>query len=339
MAMILCAFTQYLPPSQFEAVSYVGMLFPVFLVLTICFIPFWIIVTKWKLSAVSVVGMLICSSSIRAYCPLNLQAEIPTDAIKIVSYNIMNMGDDALDNFDSCVTIQYLKSQNADIVCLQESSSVIDDVAEYLRDVYPYSLVSRDNNTIVSCLSKHPVVSAERIDYTSLANCSYAYRIALDRGEGRSDTILVVNNHLEGYHLEDEDKSDYKTIVKNIEDEDNEDRYLSLTAKLNAANAIRGNQADTVAMYVDHQPEKYKIVCGDFNDNPISYTHYRLTRTLNDAYTRSGNGVGFSYNRYGMYFRIDNILVSPNITACVTRIDSYSKISDHYPIVSWLKLQ
>ena len=79
------------------------------------------------------------------------------------------------------------------------------------------------------------------------------------------------------------------------------------------------------------------IVCGDFNTSPISYTHRRLTEYLNDAYTRTGNGVGNSYNRSGMYFRIDNILVSPDITPYGAIVDKSIKTSDHYPIFCFIK--
>lgn len=341
MAMNLCAYSQYLPPARFESVSYIGMLFPVFLLLTVCFMAFWLVVTKWRLCSVSLCGMLLCAGSVRTYCPINIKSDIPEGAIKVLSYNVMIMQDDTDPDPAKTTTAQYLRRQDADIVCLQEAPQRSEEVAEWLKDIYPYCQVNRDKNTILTCLSKHPILSATRIEYESIANCSYAYRIAIQHGgdSNRVDTVLVVNNHLEGYHLLPEDKTDYKTIVRHVDDEDNEIRYFSLTSKLCAANAIRSLQADSVAHYVDTQKEQYKIVCGDFNDTPISYTHHRLTRTLNDTFSRSGCGLGISYNKNGMYFRIDNILVSPNIQPCETQVDHYSKISDHYPIISWVKLQ
>ena len=74
------------------------------------------------------------------------------------------------------------------------------------------------------------------------------------------------------------------------------------------------------------------FVCGDFNDGSISYTHRILTQKLDDAFTQSGKGLGISYNQNKFYFRIDNILISPNLKAYNCTVDRSIKASDHYPI-------
>lgn len=74
------------------------------------------------------------------------------------------------------------------------------------------------------------------------------------------------------------------------------------------------------------------IVCGDFNDGSISYTHRVLTQELDDAFTQSGKGLGISYNQNKFYFRIDNILISPDLRAYNCTVDRSIKASDHYPI-------
>ena len=103
--------------------------------------------------------------------------------------------------------------------------------------------------------------------------------------------------------------------------------------------SIRGMQVDSVAAFVAKNRGKHIVLCGDLNSTPISYVHHRLTEELDDAYTRSGNGVGISYHRSGMYFRIDHILVSPNIKAYGAKVDSAIKDSDHYPIYCFIKLE
>lgn len=70
-----------------------------------------------------------------------------------------------------------------------------------------------------------------------------------------------------------------------------------LIGKLAEASAIRAVQADSIARLVASYKGGGIIVCGDFNDSPISYTHRVVGEGLNDAFVESGNGFGISYNQ------------------------------------------
>jgi len=247
---------------------------------------------------------------------------------------VMGFAKESTVPWEDNVIMDYIVDSQADIVCLQEGNNAPMDVLHTLFDsIYPYILVDPIKPTLNAVLlSKYPVISSENINYESASNGSYAHKLLI--GE---DTVLVINNHLESYKLGNKDKDDYKTIIRHPKDEENDERYDSLVHKLQAANYIRAAQADSIFQYISQSTCKYVICVGDFNAPSLSYTHYRLTRLLNDAYTRSGNGVGFSYNQSGMYFRIDNILVSENISSYGARVDDYCKMSDHYPIYAWLK--
>ena len=99
---------------------------------------------------------------------------------------------------------------------------------------------------------------------------------------------------------------------------------------------IRAPQVDAVAKYIDNTP--YPVVlCGDFNDNPLSYSRKTLAEKLTDCYVSSGFGPGISYNRHGMFVRIDNIMCSDKWKAYGCKVDKSIHYSDHYPIYCWLK--
>lgn len=51
-----------------------------------------------------------------------------------------------------------------------------------------------------------------------------------------------------------------------------------LIRKLAEASAIRAPQADTIAHEITASPHPCIIVCGDFNDTPISYTHRTMPK-------------------------------------------------------------
>lgn len=335
--MNFCAYTGYLNPAEHPNYSYFDLAFPAFLFADACFVLFWLIV-KWKLVLLPLLGMLLCAHSVRTYFPINIPHEVPDGAIKILSYNVMNFGGGPMDKTDlkDNPIVDYILNSDADIVCIQEGTVVgHEQLVAILSKKYPYiQQGAADGCHYNVCISKHPIIEAKNIPYESKTNKSYAYTVVI--GE---DTLLVVNNHFESYKLKDGDKKDYKDIIMHPKDDSNKEKYGSLIHKLIAANEVRGPQADRVAEYIDSIPCKYKIACGDFNDSPLSYTHRRMTRTLNDAYTRSGFGPGISFHTDGMFFRIDNILVSDNIETYQTKVDNSIDKSDHYPIVSYLILK
>lgn len=334
VAMMFCAYSSHLDPRVHPSVSYFGMLMPVAVAANAFFILFWLIVRR-RMVLIPLAGMLSCASSIRTFLPLNLSTTPPEGSIKFMSYNTMAFGSDISYKWEEHPQIQYILQQDADIVCLQESWGLnLDYALKYLSDRYPYQDVQRPRHTTLIILSKFPIINIREIEYSSSSNASYAYDLLIG-----NDTVLVVNNHFESYKLKDADKSDYNHIVRHPKDKQNEQRYDSLIHKIIASKVVRSTQADSVAEFVESSPCRYKIVCGDFNDPSLSYTHHRFTRTLNDAYTRSGNGPGFSYNRNHMYFRIDNILVSPNIKTYGAVVDKSIDMSDHYPIICTLSLQ
>lgn len=337
VAMIFCVYTSTLPPQLHPRLSYFGLMFPVFLVINLFFVLFWL-VFKWKCMIVPVAGLLLCAQSIRTYYPLNVPVNPPEGCIKVLSYNVMHFGDHRNGSWEENPIVQYLRKSEADLICLQEAThSKVNEVFATLEDVYPYCSIERGPDSFVAFLSKYPILSSQKIEYESINNCSIVHEVAIG-----TDTIIVINNHLESYRLSPEDKEDYRSIIRNYkhpEENDSETKYKSLTEKLSMHDSIRGIQTDSVAKFIDRNKHRRMIVCGDFNSSPISYTHHRLTQYLNDAYTQSGNGSGTSYNQSGMYFRIDNILVSPNITAYGAMVDKSIKTSDHYPIFCFLKLK
>src|SRR5574344_434530 len=151
------------------------------------------------------------------------------------------------------------------------------------------------------------------------------------------DTVLVINNHLESNKLTLHDKSQYKRMFKNIKRDTVEVESKKLIVKLGEALQLRCKQADAVAAYIRKHKGKSIILCGDFNDNPISYTHRVVAKDLNDCYVRSGFGPGLSYNQKGFNVRIDNIMCSNDWKSFNCRVDNNIDASDHYPIYCWLK--
>jgi hypothetical protein len=109
--------------------------------------------------------------------------------------------------------------------------------------------------------------------------------------------------------------------------------------KLSASAQKRAPQAELVSEFIKENSNISTIVCGDFNDIPLSYTHYVISDGLTDCYQKRGRGFGFSYCHNAMRVRIDHILCSPDINPIKCWVDSDIKLSDHYPIISHCLLE
>ena len=111
---------------------------------------------------------------------------------------------------------------------------------------------------------------------------------------------------------------------------------MSIVKKLYRAYRKRALQANLVKSYIEKSPHPL-IVCGDFNDTPLSYVYRTMSDGLRDAFVQSGIGLGTTY--YGVFpsYRIDYILFSPKYRA-VQYNTIRKNYSDHYPIRARLVL-
>ena len=111
----------------------------------------------------------------------------------------------------------------------------------------------------------------------------------------------------------------------------------TLLRKISRAAVKRARQVTEVAAFLRQHEGMSMLLCGDFNDSPVSYPHHVIDDILTDCYRSSGNGLGFTYRRYGMYVRIDHIFCSDDWRAYQCKVDTKTTTSDHYPITCWIK--
>ncbi len=334
--MLFSAYSPCYNPEDHPIRACFGMAFPIFAVVNLCFLIAWLFVA-YKFAIIPFIAFLFCIPQLGVSFPINSKTKkenIPAGHIKFLSYNIM--GFDASENHKENPILKYIAESEADIICLQEyltknTPYLTQKQIEEALKIYPYKNIQRIGNkgsgNHIACYSKFPILSANRLSYPSVNNGSVVYSIKI--GE---DTVTVINNHLESNKLTAEDKKIYREMLKSPEAKRVKSGAIQLIQKLGEAQALRAPQARAVAAEIAKRTNKYTIVCGDFNDTPISYTHRLIAKNMNDAFVTSGRGLGVSYNQNRFYFRIDNILVSKNLKAYNCTVDRSIKDSDHYPI-------
>ena len=337
MSLICSAYSPILPAAQFPLFSLAGLAFPFVLAGNVLFVVFWLVVYR-RYALVSLITFLVCFAQIHAFFPINTDRQfVPKGGIKVLSYNILSNNINASNTNKENATIAYLDAADADIICLQEFHFATLKKRKQLLKKYPYKSYNLSNESQATahhlgCLSKYPILSSEKLKLESTSNGCTKYRILHE-----SDTIVVYNCHLQTNGLAENDKSTYKQLLANpIENIDNKDTK-TLVKKLRNSAAKRAGQVDVIIADMAKESSPYIIVCGDFNDSPISYTCRRLRKQLDDAYIGSGNGPGISYNRHGMYYRIDHILHSSQFKAYNCTVDRSIRVSDHYPIFCFLE--
>lgn len=338
--MLLSAYSPYINPHIHPIWSSAGLLFPVFLLANLLFLCFWVVV-YWRYALFPLLAFFCCWNSISAYFPINVfQEEKPENAIKVLSYNTRAFGNREKHTKEKPNrTLAYLQDSDADIICLQEyivNGGLKKKDVDYALRKYPYRhyypLAKGWNG--LGCYSKYPILSATPIEYDSRGNASIAYRLKVN-----NDTLLVINNHLESNRIGDSEVGVYQEVIESRDSKKVSSGVWKLMKKMAEAIKIRAKQAEAVSKQVNEFRGKGVIVCGDFNDTPISYTHRTMSEGLKDAFAESGNGLGISYNRHRMFFRIDHILLSKNLKVYECTVDDSIDASDHYPIWCYISLE
>ena len=332
LLMLLVGYSDRLHPTEHPLLASAGLVFPAFLLVNFCFMVFFAFV-KRRYVLVSFIGFVLAYEPVTTYWPVNIPDNPAPGSIKVMSFNVLNFCNAGAPSNEPNPILDYILNSDADIVCLQEGV-MKPDIVERVLPVYHYVDSARGgpNSDCLLLFSKYPILKKEHIKYESKGNLSAAFKLLIDK-----DTVTVVNNHFETSGLSKEDRAGFKEMVKGeAHTRQMKSESKRLIVKLGEAAKKRAPQADAVVKYIQHAKGSV-ILCGDFNDSPISYTHYILAKQLTDCYRATANGPGISYHHNAIFVRIDNIMCSDDWTPYSCTVDRSIGYSDHYPIYCWLK--
>lgn len=337
--LLCCAASVYVSPVFFKYASLLGLIFPGVVILTVlvfivclvfCFRRCWI----------SLAGLLLAFGSIRSYFPVNpfQSAHIPSsEALRIMTYNTHGTGN-VKDSTLQTNYLQYVLDQQADVYLFQEGSPQFlewDSINPRFRQRYPYCEMPHGSGTNLGICSRFPIKSHEIVTHVTGGNAVIAFWIE----HPVKKNILVLNCHLQSNQFTEGDREQYSAIVHNSnqaakETEQTHNTVRMLASKFINAAEIRAHMVDTIADFLHKHRDVPTIVCGDFNDTPISYSCNRVKRCgLNDAFRITGNGMGRSFNKDAIAVRIDHAFCSDHLKPISARIDKLPDWSDHYPLI------
>ena len=342
-AMLVTGFADMLDPRSWPVMTTAGYAFPLFALANLGMIVIWMFISK-KHILVSFLGFVICYVPVTQYCPVHASGEVPLGALKIMTYNTWGFGSQRETGNDEEAKkkarrdiLQYIADEDCHVVCIQEGiyhKAMEADIDSIIKPKMPYLDTCKiEGGTMLMVLSKYPIKKHEALKYESKGNLSAAFYLDVNGKE-----LIILNNHLETNKFSMEEKQQFGDMVKGDMGRSGiktESKFV--LKKLGAAAAVRAPQAEAVASYVRMHKGRSMIVCGDFNDIPISYARRTIAKDLEDCYVSTALGPGFTYHRNGMYVRIDNVMCTDDLDSYSFHVDKKCTISDHYPVVGWVK--
>ena len=353
-------------PATSTTIALLGLGFPILFLLNLLLIFYWAFQLKWR-TLIPVAILLLNLGQASLYLQINNQnkTQVTQDEVnsgdsissefsnftqlKLVTYNAGLFGF-FQDNWNLDSVVSVLNAQQPDVVCLQEVYSKLGSMAALETELsvrlnLPYSqyhLLNRNRPYGMLILSKFPIKKWQPIRFVGkTGNTAMWVDIQLkqtnaETGEKRKRMIRLYNLHLQSFRF---GKKDYAYIEKQGQ-EDNGD--LDIPGSMGILDRLRKGyekRSEQVAMLKEEfgKLDHAKIVCGDLNDVPVSYSYRELSKGMKDAFVEAGWGLETTYKGKFPSFRIDYIFCDGGLD--VIDYESFSDVpSDHKMVLSVLRI-
>lgn len=337
--LLLCYLSAVVDPTHAWLMSLFGLLYIPLALLNLALL-FWAVKRMSKAFLIPLLALLPSVMFIGRYFQFSSGAEEKgEETIKLVTYNVGSFslgkvpekGDEQARTACLDSIIGFLKGIDADIICLQECllpGSL--DVTSFFKEVFPghssaYYLLGRNGSNYGNVtLSRFPIVGKGNFDFAQSSNQAI-YTDLLVGGT----KLRVYNCHFESYSIS------LSGMARSVVGGD-EVAIRQTEEKMKKSIIKRPEQVDLIVGDINECPVE-SIVVGDFNDTPMSYSYFRLTKGKKDAFIEAGKGFGATYSILWPLIRIDYILF-PDRMRAVSLETPKLKLSDHYPVVAELNV-
>ncbi len=320
----------HVSPEEFPWLAPAGLVYPISLAGLLLGVAWRLFAGRWLDCIVPLIALGYTYPHARLLLGGGAQAD-GVEGLRVMTWNVRQF--DRFEWLEGAATrdalLQELAQANADVICLQEvyedrrsnpyvtakSVQRAVDLGQIHSDFE--SERNRDGVFGVMTLTRYPIVRKERMVFPG------------DPGNGAiltdvrigDDTVRIINAHLSSLRL---DREDYDAVREGPDAESGR----RLLGRLNTAWAKRATQAEQLQAAIESAPHPV-IVCGDFNDTPVSYALNALRSAgLEDAFAKAGTGFGGTYIGDLPPMRIDYILHSDAFEAL--RVEEGAVVlSDH----------
>lgn len=333
----------HISPNIISNLPFLGLAYPFLILILACFSFLWLFV-KRKYLIFNILVFLLGWNHFTDFYAFNTSTTVhSTRDLKIMSYNVRIFNYYNLKNRIETRNniIKFLQKENADVLCFQEFYHQENSLNFKTRDTlisilkaknyherYTHEMTGKQFFGVVT-FSKYPIINKGGIKFENDDNnyCIYTDIVK------NTDTIRVFNAHLgsirlksKDYAIFGEDKNQKKHKIDTVQQ--------NIIGRLKLAFKKRAVQIETVKAEVKKSPYPI-ILCGDFNDTPVSYCYRQIVSQLTDVFIESGNGIGTTYIGKMPSNRIDYIFHSSQLKGTEFVIHDVN-YSDHKPISCYI---
>ena len=329
----------YISPSQFWYVSFFGLAYPILLIINGLFILYWLTQIKKQMFfsvAIIAIGYFHFGKFVRYQ---NQESYPPIESVKLLSHNIRAFGLNGpeFQTEDSKKILQFLDKELFDVYCFQEffdtkqkGFAPYDSIKKITGAKYrhvEYLVEFRGNRFGIATMSQYPIVEKGIVPFEREGTNMCIYTDIDINGK----IVRVYNMHLQSLSFRKKDYEFLKTL--NFNQDETLGGAKNIVSRFKSAFIKREEQAKSIHNHIEDCPYPV-VVCGDFNDSPLSYSYELIKGNLTDAFEAKGKGIGSTYNGIFPLLRIDYILHSPEIENTYFEVVK-EDLSDHYPLVAY----
>lgn len=323
-ALIFSLFLPWLAPQDFGAITVLSLLTPVFIMLNVAFLIYWILSGFKKQLLQPFVVLVLAYFLLPAYYIFDQNDTVipPKNNLSVLTYNVRKLNqykwleiDSIPDKIESLIN-----SETPDIVLLQEYTKTDNFDLDYPYSYNHYN--KRGNNKVqtgLAIFSKYPIINKAALKVVKY-NSSIIYADIVKS----KDTVRIYNFHLESLGI-DPGKEYYgyeksKNILKRLR------------------NSFKTQQKEIESLQESIKNCNYPIIMGgDMNNTAFSWSYKNLKDGFTDTFSEMGDGFGATYKLKGFPLRIDYIFTDDSMVV-VSHKNYDIGLSDHYPIMANINL-
>ena len=281
LAMAMSVLSSYVDPVKFVWLSFFGLTFWVILFYNLA--VFALLLLMWSRKVwISIIALLIAIPGI--YKSFSTGSSQDGGELRVMSYNVLNFNDqyDKEKPRDSVAydMIAMVKEYQPDVLCIQEFVPVIpkmnrkDCIARCgelmeLPYTYCHEKANFGGNVI---FSRYPLSALEE-DIPFADENEYGAVARVDAGP--KGVFYVLNCHLVSFQLSHEEVAVFSE--RGTSKEQVEEYGKSIVSKLMTAYRKRSEEVSKMLEDIPNDGRAI-LLCGDFNDTPLSYTYHQIYR-------------------------------------------------------------
>lgn len=336
LAMAMSVLGSYVNPTKFVWLSFFGLGFWVVFLYNVVVLA--LLVLMWSRRAwISIIALLIAIPGL--YKSFSFGKPQSGGQLRVMTYNVMSYKDQYDDKKSSLEVAseiaKMVKDNNPDVLCLQEFSLFLPKtsraacIAGFGEMIgMPYQYYHQKANFCGNVIfSRYPLSAvteeipwAKENDYGAVAKVD-----AKNKG-----VFYVLCVHLTSFRLTDSEL----TVFSETDNSKEQVQEYSKSIVVKLKNAFE-RRSKEVAKMLEDLPDDGRaiIICGDFNDTPLSYTYHRVKKAgFVDGFVASGRGIGHTYAGKLPLLRIDYVWGNERIQPLAFKRLKH-KGSDHYPVM------